>query len=148
MCCYGNSAMLLQPFLVVACNIGRLWNYTHSPLWMSVVELAEPHPTVSQAALVYLIFSLGTPEAFVTVSGGGASISRSSTINFGVNLLHSMHSHEGLSISFCLSVPKAVRFFALGQSRITRAFVTFFFQAKAIWRCYFVGFPVGMQSTA
>ena len=43
------------------------------PSELALSELAEPHPTASQAALVYLIFSLGTPEAFVTVSVGAAT---------------------------------------------------------------------------
>lgn len=70
-----------------------------SPLWLNCVELAEPHQTESQAVPVYLIFSGDSWGICHSLRGTRmqAPIIHSSAINFRVNLIHSMHSHAGLS---------------------------------------------------
>lgn len=94
-------SVLLQPLLLVASVIYEIRLIRLSELalliWLRAVYLMFPGDSWC------ICHSLSETRKY-------ASVTHSSTINFRVNLLSSMHSHEGLSFSSCLSVPKNIVF--------------------------------------
>lgn len=140
--------LLLHPLLSAAFNISFVWSQTvvFSSLNLRLcAELAEPNQTQA-AAPEYLIFSGDTRRLHHSLGGTRkcASITHSRTINFRLNLVHGIHSHEGfmlngfscpssLAVVFSPAAGRAISDYLPHCSHVSRSNVRMLFCGLSCW---------------